>query len=133
MAYSAVITRTADWVAKVGAITYIYEIVETDAAPASEYVLENVPVVGTITLLTVTQISGSGSEIFPAAGLVTGWSASSQNEVFATDSSLSVIHINDQTAVRYSAKDGKLYVQSGIDSGTNVIHTRITIRAGHGG
>ena len=140
MAYSAVITRTADWVPKTSEITYIYEIVETNAAAASEYVLgldRPIPKVGTITLLTATWISGSNSDakIAPKGGLVSGWSTSSQNEVFVTADDAKAAHINDQTAIRYSAKDGKLYIQSAVTEGAtdNVIHTRITIRAGHGG
>ena len=140
MAYSAVITRTVDWVPKTSAVTHIYEIVETDVDPTvttEEYILENVPVVGTITLFTATWISGAGSAstLAPKAGLVSGWSASSQNEVFTRSAAA---HHNDQDVVRYTAKDGKLYLNSLLGGGalapaTHVVHTRITIRAGHGG
>ena len=134
MAYSAVITRTVDWVPKTSAVTHIYEIVETDAGAVSdEYILENVPVVGTVTLFTATVISGTGpGTIAPKAGLVTGWSASTQNEVFTRSAAA---HHNDQDVVRYTAKDGKLYVRSVCSNTTadHVVHTRITIRAGHGG
>jgi hypothetical protein len=137
MAYSVSVTRTADWVPKTSEITYIYEIVETDAGAASdEYILglhRPVPKVGTITLFTATVISGTGpGTIAPKAGLVTGWSANSQNEVFTRSAAA---HHNDQDVVRYSSKDGKLYIRSVCSDTTadHVVHTRITIRAGHGG
>ena len=107
-----------------------YEISETEAGTATEYSIQ-VPVIGTITLFQATKTAGSASTLAPKAGLATGWSASTQNAVFARSASA---HHHDQDVVRYHAPAGVLYLRTVCDSGSdNSVSTRIIIRAGHGG
>ena len=129
MAYAAAITRTDDTRGTDGYV--VFEVAETEAGAATEYILDLVPTEGTITLFTATLTSGTGTTIAPKAGLATGWSASTQDEVFTRSAAA---HHNAQDVVRYTALNGKLYIRSVCDAGSdNAVSTRITIRAGHGG
>ena len=129
MAYSATGTDPTT-TAHGGDIYQTYQISETEAGTATEYSIQ-VPVIGTITLFQATKTAGSASTLAPKAGLASGWSASTQNAVFARSAAA---HHHDQDAVRYHAPGGVLYLRTTCDSGSdNSVSTRIIIRAGHGG
>ena len=63
MAYAATITRTDDTRGVDGYVTF--EVAEVEAGAATEYILEDVPAIGTISLFTATLGAGTGTTIAP--------------------------------------------------------------------
>lgn len=131
MAYSASVSVTTKVIS--GRRHFIVDVVETEAAAASEYSVPSydLPTVGKVVQHKSTLISGTGTTINPKAGLSTGWSASTQAALYANSVAAAHVNIAPTTVSGHFTQSGGMFVQSVVNAGAdNVIHTQIVIVEG---
>jgi hypothetical protein len=110
----------------------VYEIHETEAAPADEAGPIAVPKKGTIVGLTSELVAGAGTTVDPEMGKEAGWTTAKTGEVLAGSSAAPAAFVSDQTPVRYHAPDGQLFLRSKVDNAAadHEILTQLLIREG---
>ena len=129
MAYAAAVT-TRVVPGPAGRRQWVITIAETEAAATSEWSVEGLPACGTITHYQSTITSGTGVSIAPKIGKVTGWTASTQNEVMP-QLTAAAHHNRSAPQVYTLPTTAKLFGRSGVNAGTdNVILTVMVITEG---
>ncbi len=111
----------------------IITISEVNVAAATEIEVTGIPFdVGQMTHQQTTLGAGTATTLEPGAGKVTGYSPSTQDEVFQVDSTDAAAHFNDGTVAKFSGLLGKLWVKPQPDAGAdNTVDMVITLVEGH--
>lgn len=129
MAYSATVTVTGP-VISAGRRHWFVTCAETDAAATSEWSFATgladgacVSIVHYVGVLA----SGTGTTIQPKYGTAAGVAAIDERAEFAA----AAASVSDASSVSFCTSDGKVYIRSTADAGTdNTINTRITFCEG---
>ena len=107
--------------------SYIHlTIVETASETGTETVLEKLPKFGTIVKFQSAFISGAASTVNPELGRAAGWTDNKADQVIVAPGAATFVDNNNR--IPYFSTDGKLYLRSQPNTGTNnVIHTVLLI------
>jgi len=112
-----------------GRLTHTITMQELEAGNADEMEIVGLPKKGRIVSYRTTLTAGTGVTVNPSVGNATGFADSTQEHVGTNTTT--AIHINDQVALGYSSPNGKLYIRSQVNAGTdNTIDTEIEIVEG---
>lgn len=131
MAYSATVTVSPLTIS--GRRHYVVNIVETEAAAASEYNIPSyvIPQHGKVVSVKATLVSGSAASINPTGGLATGWAASTQNALWTGPGAAAHVAFAPPTVTGFFNQSTGLWVKSTVNAGAdNVVHTQIMIVEG---
>ena len=110
---------------------YLITYTETEVAAASEASVSGVPPIGRIVSFKATKTAGSAATIAPEAGNSSGYSDSSQAEIFSGPTAAA--HIHETQVIPYSAPTGIIYIRATPASATdNAVATEIMILEGWG-
>ena len=131
MAYVATVTPPVSVLDDLGRVNRVYVIAETGSKNTDEFEIKDVPKLFTITSYKATLTAGTGTTIQPKGGTATGWTVSTQEDLFLQSSAAA--HINDNTPVRGYTSTGSIFIVSAPNNAAtdHAITTEITIVEGH--
>lgn len=129
MAYAAAITTEIKTIS--GRRHYLISVTETEARDTSEFEIVGLPSVATLVLYRATLTSGTGTQITPIAGNVTGFTEDTQGDEFSA-ATVRGAHTNYSIYKPLRLHENKLVIRSTPDNAAtdHSISTLITIVEG---